>query len=75
MQTTTIEDEDLKVKPGVSLAACLPVDVPFVAVFPPQYVFHLCFSSVICTFFFVYFPHEFVLPVAAILSSPSSFVR
>lgn len=53
------------------MSVCLPVDLPFVAVFPPRYVFHPCFSSVICTFFLVYFPHRIctqVLPVAAILS-------
>lgn len=55
MQTQLSRTRTLKVKPGVSLAACLPVDVPFVAVFSPQYVFHLCLSSVICTFFFCLF--------------------
>uniref|UniRef100_A0A8C0Y1J5 calcium/calmodulin-dependent protein kinase n=1 Tax=Cyprinus carpio carpio TaxID=630221 RepID=A0A8C0Y1J5_CYPCA len=49
---TTIEDEDIKGK------AWLLPDVPFVAVFPPQYFFHLCFSSVTCTLFLVYFPHQ-----------------
>lgn len=60
---TTIEDEDLKGKAGHLFARVSARRRAVCCCFPPQYVFHLCFSSVICTLSCLFSPPKLYCPL------------